>query len=207
MNAQIWLSHSGAETTIPAMRAIFRRMSAPPKTSVTSSLQSPVFAPVPSARLSAGIAQYGARMNAPSPWSYHQKQTAVAIRMNRSARATRLRSSRRCAMRLIVAAASRGGRRRRRGRRTSLTVVPFPRERSDAAGLIGPSAQLGGACLRGAGLGLGGLGVHLCGQGTVARGEGAAGRHGRRSVLATHVVVLHALHLALEDPQRATERA
>ena len=72
---------------MPAMKAIFSRMRAPPKTSVTRSLQSPLVAPVPNARLSAGIAQYGARMKAPSPWSYHQKQNAVATAMNSSASA------------------------------------------------------------------------------------------------------------------------
>src|SRR3954452_13361998 len=112
MNRQIWNSQNGAASTIPAMKATLTRIRAPPKTSVTSSAQSPEDEPVSSARLSAGIEQYGARMNAPSPWSYHQKHTAVATSTNNSASATRLRSSRRCAIRLIVAAGSRGGRRR-----------------------------------------------------------------------------------------------
>src|SRR4051812_15498501 len=209
MNRQTWNSHNGAEITIPAMNAILSRISAPPKTSVTSSLQSPADPPVPSARLSAGIEQYGARMKAPSPWSYHQKQNAVATTMNSSAIATRLRSSRRCAIRLIVAAASRGGRRRRPG---LLTVGPSPGERSAATvghvRLVGAGPQLGGAGLGRARLGLGGLGRELGGQVTGGR-RGLRSDHGggRGGVLPADVVVLHALHLALEDPQRAADRA
>src|SRR3954451_3496566 len=168
MNRQIWNNQNGAEITMPARKAIFSRISAPPNTSVTSSLQSPAEPPVPRARLSAGIEQYGARMNAPSPWSYHQKQTAVATRTNSNASATRLRSSRRCAIRLIVAAASRGGRRRRRGRSASVTVLPLSRERSGAgvghARLLGAGPQLRGAGLGRARLGLGGLGRQVGGQ-------------------------------------------
>src|SRR4051794_19575079 len=208
MNRQIWTSHNGAESTIPAMNAILSRISAPPKTSVTSSAQSPEDEPVSSARLSAGIEQYGARMNAPSPWSYHQKHTAVATSTNNSASATRLRSSRRCAIRLIVAAGSRGGRRRRPG---LVTVGPNREERSGAAvgdaRLIGAGPQLRGTGLGGACLRLGRLGRQRGGQvaGGWRRLRGDHGSRGRRR-LGAHVVVLHALHLALEDAQRAPQR-
>src|SRR3954470_19908777 len=165
MNRQIWNSQNGADSAMPAMKATFSRISAPPNTSVTSSRQSPEVEPVPSARLSAGIEQYGARMNVPSPWSYHQKQNAVAIARTSSTSAIRLRSSRRCAIRLIVAAGSRGGRFFRPG---LLTVGPLPGERSAAtvghARLLGPGAQLRGAGLGRARLRLGGLGRQLRGQ-------------------------------------------
>src|SRR3954469_5379947 len=212
MNRQIWNSQNGADSAMPAMKATLSRISAPPNTSVTSSAQSPEVEPVPRARLSAGIEQYGARMNAPRPWSYHQKQNAVAIPMTSSASATRLRSSRRCAIRLIVAAASRGGRRRRPG---LLTVGPSPRERSAAtvghAGLLGAGPQLRGAGLGRPGLRLGGLRRQLRGQVDRRRGGRGHDRRGLGGVLGAdvgaHVVVLHALHLALEDPQRAADRA
>src|SRR3954468_19013617 len=84
-------------------------------------------------------------MNAPSPWSYHQKQNAVAIAMTSSTSAIRLRSSRRCAMRLIVAAASRGGRRLR----VAATVGPplglRPRGGSDTEARGGGAGPGGGA--------------------------------------------------------------
>ncbi len=99
---------------MPAMKAIFSRISAPPNTSVTSRVQS---SPEPdSSRLSAGIEQYGARMNWPRPWSYHQKAMAVPISTNSRAMPIRLRSSLRCPTSDIVAASSRGGRLRRRTR-------------------------------------------------------------------------------------------
>src|SRR4051794_11595071 len=171
-------------------------MNTPPKTSVISSPQG---ASLPPYRRLSGRLQYGARMKSPSPCSYHQNATAVPRSSASSALATRLRSSLRCAMSVIVAAASRGGRRRRRGRPPSVT------ERSEAAGgragLVGAGAQLGGPCLRGGGLGLGlGGGVH-------GRRRDLADRRGGGGVLAADVVVLHALHLALEDPQRAAEGA
>src|SRR4051794_27181738 len=152
-------------------------------------------------------------MNAPSPWSYHQKQTAVAIATNSTANATRLRNSRRCAIRVIVASGSRGG---RRLRPDVLTGEPSWGYRSGAtvghAGLVRPRAQLGRAGLQGARLGLGGLGGVLGGQVGLRRRGGrrdgvGAHRRGGRGVLGAHVVVLHALHLALEDPQRTADRA
>src|SRR4051812_1157435 len=100
-------------------------------------------------------------MNSDSPWSYHQNAIAVAITMAISAFPTRLRSSRRCAMRVIVASGSRGLRRRRALRGAcSLTGAPPGRQWSagavgrTGAGLLGAGAQLGGARLRGPGLGL-----------------------------------------------------
>src|SRR3954470_9078185 len=177
-------------------------MNTPPKTSVISSPQG---APVPPYRRLSGRLQYGARMKSPSPCSYHQNATAVPRISASSALATRLRSSLRCAMSVIVAAASRGGRRRRRGRPPSVT------ERSEAAvgraGLVGAGAQLRGPCLRSGGLGLG-LGRGVDGRRRRADGRrDLADRGGGGGVLAADVVVLHALHLALEDPQRAAERA
>src|SRR4051812_39341553 len=154
MNRQIWNSQNGAASTIPAMKAILSRIRAPPKTSVTSSAQSPVLEPVPSARLSAGIEQYGARMNTPRPWSYHQKQNAVATRTTSNATATRLRNSRRCAIRLIVAAGSRGAR-----RRPALTAAPPGNGSGGGVGDGGgggtrPRPRLGSPDLGGARLGL-----------------------------------------------------
>src|SRR3954463_9506238 len=203
MNRQIWNSQNGAEITMPARKAILSRISAPPNTSVMSRAQSDP--DPPSARCEEGTAQYGARMNAPSPWSYHQKQTAVATATNSTASATRLRNSRRCAIRVIVASGSRGG---RRLRPDVLTGEPSWGYRSGAtvghAGLVRPRAQLGRAGLQGARLGLGGLGGVLGGQvGRRRRGGRRDGvgahRRGGRGVLGAHVVVLHALHLALED--------
>src|SRR3954454_12235520 len=177
-------------------------MNTPPKTSVISRPQG---ASLPPYRRLSGRLQYGARMKSPSPCSYHQNATAVPRISASSALATRLRSSLRCAMSVIVAAASRGGRRRRRGRPPSVT------ERSEAAvgraGLVGAGAQLGGPCRRGGGLGLGlGGGVHGRRR-RAGRRRDLADRRGGGGVLAADVVVLHALHLALEDPQRAAEGA
>src|SRR5215208_4896741 len=126
-------------------------------------------------------------MNSPRPWSYHQKATAVATRSATSAFAMRLRSSVRCAINDIVASGSRGGRRRRmRDAEPAWVTVVLPGRGGSAggavgrAGLLGSGPELGGARL-----------------GRVARAEPPA----------RGVVVLHALHLALEDAQRATERA
>src|SRR3954447_17036377 len=211
MKAHSWYSQNGADSTTPTMKLIFSRISAPPKTSVTSSSQSPLL-PVPSARRSLSSPQYGARTNSPSPCSYHQKATAVPIRMNSSAMPTRLRSSRRWPIRLIVAAASRSGRRVRReldrpavvtgGRSTAVRSAALVR----GAGLLGAGPGLGGAGLRRGGLGLvvdrpGG--DRRCGR----RQDLAGDRGGRGLVLGADVVVLHALHLALEDPERAAEGA
>src|SRR3954454_14408988 len=116
-------------------------------------------------------------MNAPSPWSYHQKQIAVAIATNSTASATRLRNSRRCAIRVIVASGSRGG---RRLRPAVLTGEPSWGSRSGAtvghAGLVRPRAQLGRAGLQGARLGLGGPGGGVGGPG----GPPRRGRRGAR---------------------------
>ena len=93
----------------------------------------------------------------PSPCSYHQKETAVATSSASRALAMRLRSSVRCAMR-VVACGSRGALRRHRHtpRPASLTVV-LPGEWGsartvDRAGLLGAGTQLGGAELRRPGL-------------------------------------------------------
>src|SRR3954470_23823751 len=194
--------------TAPARNATLRRMKTPPKTSVIIKPQ-PFLSP--SNRRSAGRLQYGARMNSPRPWSYHQNANTVATSSARSALAIRLRSSVRCAISDIVACASRGGRRRRRRRVASVTVVRP--ERGGSAGAVGRAGLLGaGAELGGARLGDACLVLQLRGQVTAGRGRGggddlaADGRRGRR-VLGAHVVVLHALHLALEDAQRAAERA
>src|SRR3982751_1511849 len=127
----------------------------------------------------------------------------------------RLRSSVRWATSVIVASGSRAVRRRRnRDRRgASLTVVlPGP---GGSAGAVGRAALLGaGPELGGARLGEAGLPVQLGGAGTLGGGGGSGGggdltadRRRLGGVPATEVVVLHALHLALEDPQRAAERA
>src|SRR4051812_2747229 len=150
-------------------------------------------------------------MKSPRPCSYHQKATAVASSRASSALATRLRSSLRWATRLILASGSRGARRRRsRGPRPgSLTVVVLegsarPVER---AGLVGAVPQLGGACLRDTG-----LLVQLRAQVTGRRGlrggdDFAADGRGGGGVAGADVVLLHALHLALEDAQeRPRER-
>src|SRR3954464_14630405 len=152
-------------------------------------------------------------MNSPRPCSYHQNETAVATSRPRSDRAMRLRSSVRWATSVIVAAGSRGAlRRRRRGPRpASLTVVlsgPEGSVRAVArAGLLGTGAQLGGAELGGPGL-LVQLGGQVTAGGADGLSEGADGS-GLGRVLGTdvlaRVVVLHALHLALEDAQRTTE--
>src|SRR4051812_27601860 len=145
-------------------------------------------------------------MNSPRPCSYHQKENAVATSRASSPLATRLRSSVRCAMRVIVACASRGGfRRRSRDRRSdSLTVVVPGTAGSEGAvaraGLIGAGPELGGARL-----GDPRLLVQLRGQVT-AGGRGgsddlAADRGRLRGVPSADVVVLHPLHLALEDAQ------
>src|SRR5215218_1892661 len=157
-------------------------------------------------------------MKSPRPWSYHQKAMAVATSSASSALAMRFRSSVRWATRVIVAAGSRGARRRRnRGPRPcSVTVVLPGREASAGAvgraGLVRAGAELGGA-----GLGDPGLLVQLRGQ--VAGRAGGRRRRRRRGhdlaaqggglggVLGADVVVLHALHLALEDAQRAAQRA
>src|SRR3954470_3516567 len=148
-------------------------------------------------------------MNSPRPWSYHQNAIAVPISSARSAFATRLRSSVRCAISDMVACASRGGRRRRR-RVASVTVVRP--ERGGSAGAVGRAALLGaGAELGGAHLGDPRLLLELRGQVTGGRRRGgdepASDGRGLRCVLRADVVVLHALHLALEDAQRSTERA
>src|SRR4051794_12186418 len=149
-------------------------------------------------------------MKSPRPCSYHQNETAVATRRASSERAIRLRSSVRCATRLIVAAASRGGlRRRARGAwPASLTVVLSGTEGSARAvvraGPIGAGAEFGGADLGGPGL-LVQLGSQVAtGRGYRRNDLTAQGRR-RGGVLAADVVVLHALHLALEDAQRTTE--
>src|SRR3954447_24781996 len=124
----------------------------------------------------------------------------------------RLRSSVRGATSVIVASGCRAVRRRRnRGRRgASLTVVlPGP---GGSAGAVGRAALLGaGPEFGGARLGEASLLVQPGGQVTVGRGSGGddltADRRRLGGVPATEVVVLHALHLALEDPQRAAERA
>src|SRR4051794_37381200 len=159
-------------------------MNTPPNTSVISSPQ-PLLSP-PKRRCGSSP-QYGARMNSPRPWSYHQKAIAVATSSARSALAMRLRSSVRCATRVIVASASRGGRRRRtRGRRPGSVTVVLPGTVASAgavgrAGLVRPGAELGGADL-----GDPGLLVQLRGQ-VVGRGGGARRRRGRgRHDLAAH---------------------
>src|SRR5687768_7870095 len=144
-------------------------------------------------------------MKSPSPCSYHQKATAVATSSASSAFAMRLRSSVRCAMRVIVACGSRGAlrRRRRTPRPASLTVV-LPGEWGsartvDRAGLLRAGTQLGGAELRRPGLVLQ-LGGQVGVPGQRGGELGARGRD-RRGVLVGDVVALHALHLALEDAQ------
>src|SRR5919107_1865309 len=149
-------------------------------------------------------------MKSPRPCSYHQNATAVATSSASSALAIRLRSSVRCATSVIVAAGSRGGRRRRRRpdrRGGSLTVVPG--EGSAGAvgrtGLRGTRPQLGGSGFRGPRLGLEGLALAV---GRGRRREDLTAHRGRLGgVLGADVVVLHALHLALEDAQRAAEGA
>src|SRR5215212_9811724 len=157
-------------------------------------------------------------MNSPRPWSYHQKATAVATRSATRALAMRLRSSVRCAINDIVASGSRGGRRRRmRDAEPAWVTVVLPGRGGSAGGAVGRAGLLGsGPELGGAGLGGPGLLVQLRGQ--VAGGRrggrhdlgadgGRLGRVARAEPPARGVVVLHALHLALEDAQRATERA
>src|SRR3954449_297313 len=150
-------------------------------------------------------------MNSPRPCSYHQKATAVPMSTNSSAIPTRLRSSRRWLIRLIVAAASRSGRRARReldrpavltgGRSTAMGSATLVR--GGGAGLLGARPGLGVTGLRGGGLG---LVVDRAGRGRGGRRQDLAGdRGGRGLVLGGDVVVLHALHLALEDPERAAE--
>src|SRR3954452_15919282 len=209
MNFQTWYSQNGADSTTPTMKLIFSRISAPPKTSVTSSSQSPLL-PVPRARRSLSSPQYGARMNSPRPCSYHQNATAVPISTNSRAMPTRLRSSRRWPIRVIVAASSRGRRRERRSRDRPAGVTGGTSPAGSAAvvgggraSLLGTRPGLGGARLRGAGLG---LVVHRT-RGD-RRGLDLPGhRGGLGLVLGADVVVLHALHLALEDPHRAAQRA
>src|SRR3954468_23039607 len=150
-------------------------------------------------------------MKSPRPCSYHQKATAVASSRASSALATRLRSSLRWATRLILASGSRGARRRRsRGPRPgSLTVVLLegsarPVER---AGLVGAGPQLGGTCLRDTGL-LVQLRAQVTGRrGLRGGGDLAADGRGGGGVAGAHVVLLHALHLALEDAQGAAQGA
>src|SRR3954454_15821305 len=151
-------------------------------------------------------------MKSPRPCSYHQKATAVASSRASSALATRLRSSLRWATRLILASGSRGARRRRsRGPRPgSLTVVALegsarPVER---AGLLGAGPQLGGTCLRDTGL-LVQLRAQVTGRRGLRGGDdfAADGRGGGGGVAGAHVVLLHALHLALEDAQGAAQGA
>src|SRR3954467_12441654 len=146
-------------------------------------------------------------MNSPRPWSYHQNAIAVPTSSASSAFATRLRSSVRCAISDIVACASRGGRRRRR-RVASVTVVRL--ERAGSAGAVGRAAPLGlGAELGGARLGDPRLLLEARRQVTGGRrgcgGDDLAADGGLGGVLRADVVVLHALHLALEDAQRATQ--
>src|SRR4051794_29921582 len=157
-------------------------------------------------------------MNSPRPCPYHQKAIAEAIRKASSDLAMRLRSSVRCAMSVIVAWASRGAR-RRRGRRLACSVtVLLPgggrsaRPLADAL-LVRAGTQGGGARLGQAGLldqlrrevtgGGAGRGAGRCGR----RDDLGADRCGGRRVLGADVVVLHAFHLALEDPQRPADRA
>src|SRR4051812_4247286 len=148
-------------------------------------------------------------MKSPSPCSYHQNATAVPSSTNSSAIPTRLRSSRRWPIRVIVAAASRSGRRGRRNRPAVLTggistvlwsalVIGGGR-----ASLLGTRPGLDCAGLCGARLGLvvDGLGRH--GRRGRGRDDLAGHRRGAGLVLGADVVVLHALHLALEDAQRA----
>src|SRR4051812_20138475 len=149
-------------------------------------------------------------MNSPRPWSYHQNAIAVPISSARSAFATRLRNSVRCAISDMVACASRGGRRRRR-RVASVTVVRP--ERAGSAGAVGRARLLGagaGAELGGTRLGDPRLLLQARGQVTGGRGrlrgDDLAPDRGLGGVLRPDVVLLHALHLALEDAQRATQR-
>src|SRR3954464_7281621 len=152
-------------------------------------------------------------MKSPSPWSYHQNATPVATSRARSAFATRLRSSVRCAISDIVASGSRGRRRRRtRGPRPASVTVVLP-------GAGGSAVAVGRAALLGAGAELGGarlgdpcLLVQLRAQVTAGRRRGRGGGNDlapdgsdRGGVLGADVVVLHALHLALEDAQRAAQ--
>src|SRR3954451_17706993 len=137
-------------------------------------------------------------MKSPSPWSYHQNATPVATSSARSALATRLRSSVRCAISDIVASGSRGGRRRRtRGARPASVTVVLPGAGGSAvavgrAALLGAGAELGAARLgdprllvqlrgqvstgrRGARLGDPRLLVQLRGQVTTGRRRGRGG--------------------------------
>src|SRR4051794_11887495 len=181
-------------------------MKTPPKTSVMSRPQ-PFLSP--SKRRSAGRLQYGARMNSPRPWAYHQNANTVATSSAKSALAMRLRSSVRCAISDIVACASRGGRRRRR-RVASVTVVRPARGGSaravGRAGLLGAGAELGGAGLGDACLLLQ-LRRQVAGGRRCGGDDLAADRRRGGGVLGADVVVLHALHLALEDAQRAAQRS
>src|SRR3954451_18560559 len=152
-------------------------------------------------------------MKSPSPWSYQQNATAVATSSARSALATRLRSSVRCAISDIVASGSRGRRRRRtRGPRPASVTVVLPGA-GGSAGAVGRAALLrAGAELGGARLGDPRLLVQLRGQVTAGRRRGRGGGNDlapdgsdRGGVLGADVVVLHALHLTLEDAQRAAQ--
>src|SRR3954469_14469478 len=152
-------------------------------------------------------------MKSPSPWSYHQNATAVATSRARSAFATRLRSSVRCAISDIVASGSRGGRRcRTRGPRPASVTVVLPGAGGSAVA-VGRAALLGaGAELGGARLGDPRLLVQLRGQVTAGRRRGRGGGDDLApdgsdggGVLGADVVVLHALYLTLEDAQRAPQ--
>src|SRR5690242_20405627 len=152
-------------------------------------------------------------MNSPRPWSYHQKAITVATSRAGSALAIRLRSSARRAISDIVAAGSRGGRRRRPLGPTVTVVLPG---RGGSVRAVGRAGLLGaGAQLRGTRLGdprlLGQLGAVLVARGRRRRDDLAADRGGPGGVARAEppvggVVVPHALHLALEDAQRAPER-
>src|SRR4051794_15330885 len=118
----------------------------------------------------------------------------VPIRRATSALATRLRSSVRCAMRLIVAAGSRGFLRRRRGVwPPSLTVAPLGTEGSADAvgrprtGLLGAGPQFGGARLGAAGLLLQLRSQLVAGRGHRA-GDLAADRCGGGGVAGAHAL-------------------
>src|SRR5688500_3737067 len=142
-------------------------------------------------------------MNSPSPCSYHQNDTAVATSSASRAFAMRLRNSVRWATSVIVRSGSRGVRRRRPRSPPGAWLTVVLLGGGESAGAVGRARLLGVA----------GLLAQPGGQVTVGRGghDLAPQRRGPGGVLGpdvrTGVVVLHALHLALEDPQRAAERA
>ena len=162
-------------------------------------------------------------MNSPRPCSYHQKPPRWPRSSASSALKIRLRSSVRWATRVIVAAASRGARRRRsRGLRPPRSVRPCPMSRARSGRVRAgcrprgtarrapaprrraPRRSRASSCSCAVRSPLAGASAA-----TISPRSGVLARpwRGRPCGRLAGVVVLHALHLALEDPQRAAERA